>query len=140
MAVYLALGMSGAALIARASLAAGESGALSVGTPITVTRYPVQGDSTDDHKVKVCADGAIPDAVVVAALDETTAGKLCYLNNDRIPLRLGGAVARNDLLKVSGGKFVKCMTGDVGVAASNVTGAANDIVNGYGLKPGVTAP
>jgi len=140
MAISKCLGMVGAALLTRAALAAGETGALSVGTPLTVTRFPLQSDSTDEHKVKVCADGGVPDAVVTAAIDETTTGTICYINQDRIPLRLGGAVAKGDLLKVSGGKFVKCMTGDKGIASVNVDGAANDIASGYGIKHGLTAP
>lgn len=124
----------------RAKLAAGETGSLGIGTPVTVTRYPLLADASDQHEVKVCANGERPDAVVYSAIDETTIGTIAYLDTGRIPLRMGAAVAAATpssypLLKVSGGRFIPAATGDRGYVRPRVAAgtaiASGDIVNGF---------
>ena len=69
--------------------------------------------------------------VVTQAIDYggTNIGQAVPRNSPALLVLLGGAVVAGDLLKVSGGKLIKCGVGDQGWLRALQAGAANDLVN-----------
>ncbi len=124
----------------RATLAAGETGILSTGTPLRIVTRAVSPGS-NVHRVKVCPDGEVPNAVVanlpVQADGTGSLGSIVFVGPGA-PLLLGGTVAAGDLLTVKTGAFVKAATGNVCAVTAGCAGVANDLIPAE-LIP-VTAP
>lgn len=124
----------------RATLAAGETGILGTGTPLRiVTRAGSPGTSV--HRVKVCPDGEVPNAVVanlaVQADGTGSQGSIVFVGPG-CPLLLGGTVAAGDLLTVKSGAFAKAMTGNSCVVTAGCAGVTGDLIPAE-LLP-ITAP
>lgn len=101
---------------------------VAAGTPVVITNLPT---GTQDFTVKICPDGARPDLVLTQSLDYggTNIGQAVPRSAPALLMLMGGAVATGDLLKVSGGKLVKCATGEQGWFRSLQAGASGDLVN-----------
>ena len=101
---------------------------IAAGAPVSITNLPT---GTQDFTVKVCPDGARPDLVLTQSLDygSTNIGQTVPRNAPALLMVVGGAVAAGDILKVSGGKLVKCSVGDQGWFRALQVGASGDLIN-----------
>ncbi len=111
----------------RVFLAVGEA-TITRGQPVKFDA--VVTDTSKEYLVKSCPDGARPDAVVTTSVDlGSVSGGLiqgrCMLSNLAL---LGGDCAAEDLLKVKGGKFVKCSVGDKGWFRAVFGGKTGDLI------------
>ena len=101
---------------------------IGTGQPLQITNAPT---GSQDLLVKVCPDGTRPDLVTTYAIDYggTGLGQAVPRQTPVVLVKLGGAVASGDLLKVSSGLLVKCGVGDQGWLRALQAGASGDLIN-----------
>lgn len=118
-------------IISKAKLDPAETApALGKGQPVVATKWPVEG-SAEIMLVKTCPDGQVPDYVVGnAALSGSSPGDVVAAGLPGVPVLIGGAVKRGDLLVVKSGRFRGAVAKDVCVCTASQDAAAGDLIPG----------